>query len=65
VHEDVGSFWCTSNLSKMQAGVCELNQFSENMADSMVQVPRGEESCENLKFTIHVVPPPFSWLMTN
>jgi hypothetical protein len=64
VHEDVASFWSTSNLFKMQAGVCEVNQFSENMADSMVQVPRGEGSCELQVHNIHC-PPPFSWLIIN
>ena len=31
-HQDVGSFWSTFNLSKFQAGVCELKQISRNMA---------------------------------
>ena len=46
MHQDVGSFWSTYNLSRMQARVCELNQFSKNMAKTTVKALGGEGSCE-------------------
>ena len=46
VHQDVGSFGFIFNLSRMQTGVCELNQFLKNMAKTTVEALGGEGSCE-------------------
>ena len=56
VHEDVGTFLSTYNVSKLQARVCEQTQISGNMADSMVQVPGGEGSCELEVHNAHCPP---------
>lgn len=54
-HQDVGRFWSIFNLSKMQAGVCDLEIFLRKMAvhqsctpiaGSRLQSSRGEEICE-------------------
>ena len=67
VHQDIGSFWTTSNLSKMQARMYELKQFLRNMAvhrpctsmaNSIVQVLGGEGICE-LEVHIAHCPPSF------
>ena len=57
MHQDVGRYSTTFNLTKMQAGVCELNQFLRNMAYSTVHVPVGEGSCELEVHNAHC--PPF------
>jgi hypothetical protein len=46
VHHDVGSFLSTFNLFRMQAGVCELNQFLNNIAKTIVEALRGDGSCK-------------------
>ena len=54
-YKDVGSFWSTGNVSKMQPGMCQLKSFLRNMAmpgpctlmaESTGKFPGGEGSCE-------------------
>ena len=64
VHQDVGSFWSTFNLSRMQAGVCERNQFSKNMAKTIVDALECKGICELQVHNEHFFFP-VSWFMTN
>ena len=52
VHQDVGSFWST-----LEAGVCELNQFSKIMAKTTVDALVGEGSCQHVVFTMNIFSP--------